>query len=115
MSQRTEEITEAVHNRAQEERGASDQERKTFTDTPELRGGETWEQATGHSGTRRAWATSLLMVASFMLAGAGMTFGPRVLLWIGAGLFVVLGVYGLATHAWTDYERAPRTTTNSGS
>jgi peptidoglycan/LPS O-acetylase OafA/YrhL len=105
MTERTGYANEPVRNKAQEEREADSQDPKPFTDTPQLEGGETetWEQSTGHSGTRHAWTVSLAMVASFLLAGAGMTFGPRLLLWIGAGLFVVLGIYSLATHAWTDY------------
>jgi hypothetical protein len=43
------------------------------------------------------------MPASFLLAGEGMTFGPHVLLWIGAGLFVALAVLGFALRSWTDY------------
>jgi hypothetical protein len=111
MSERTgyaNEANEPVRNKAQDEREADGDDPKPFSDTPEIEGGETWEQSTGHSGTRHSWAVSLAMVASFLLAGAGMTFGPRVLLWIGAGLFVVLGIYSLATHAWTDYARDTR-------
>jgi hypothetical protein len=89
-------------NQAQEERGAAGEDRKRFTDAPEISGGEKWEEPSGHSGTRHAWSVSLAMVASFLLAGVGMTFGPRVLLWIGIGLFCALGVYSLATHAWSD-------------
>jgi hypothetical protein len=103
MSERTGYANEPVRNKAQEEREADGADPKPFTDTSEIEGGETWERSTGHSGTRHAWAVSLAMVASFLLAGAGMTFGPRLLLWIGAGLFVVLGVYSLTAHAWTDY------------
>ena len=58
----------------------------------------------GHGGTRHSWSVSLAMVAAFLLAGAGMTFGPRVLLWVGVGLFVLLGLYSLAAHTWTDHE-----------
>ncbi|WP_157436065.1 hypothetical protein [Actinospica robiniae] len=43
------------------------------------------------------------MLASFLLAGEGLAFGPRVLLWIGVGLFVALCVGGFAMRAWTDY------------
>jgi hypothetical protein len=100
--------TEPARNQAQEEREADDQDTKRFTDTPEVLGGETWQHASGHSGTRRAWTVSLAMVASFLLAGGGMTFGPRALLWIGIGLFAALGVYSLAAHTWTDYARAPQ-------
>lgn len=72
---------------------------------PDAAAAETWEQTTGYSGTLRAWAVSLAMVASFLLAAGGMTFGPRSLLWIGVGLFCALGVYSLAAHAWTDHVR----------
>jgi len=34
--------------------------------------------------------------------GAGLTFGPRVLLWIGAVLAVPVGVLGLSTHVRSD-------------
>lgn len=105
MSGQTRETTETVRNKAQEEREAAGEETKSFTDTPQLADGETWENATGHSGTRRAWVVSLAMVASFLIGGVGMTLGPRVLLWIGAGLFVLLAVYSLAAHTWTDYAR----------
>ncbi|HEX4790088.1 MAG TPA: hypothetical protein VH372_16600 [Actinospica sp.] len=99
--------TERVRNKAQEEREASDKDVKKLTDTPDIRGGETWENATGHSGTKHAWAISTAMIAAALLAAGGMTFGPHVLLWIGVGLFVVLGVYGFATRAWTDYVHEP--------
>ena len=71
-------------------------------------GSETAQRAPSHSGTCRAWAVSLAMVASFLLAAAGMTFGPRTLLWIGVGLFGAFGIYSLAAHAWTDYVRDHR-------
>jgi opacity protein-like surface antigen len=103
MSMRSASINESGHNQAQEERGAADTDTKRFTDTPEISGGEKWEESSGHSGTRRAWTVSLAMVASFLVAGVGMTFGPRLLLWIGIGLFVVLGVYSLAAHSWSDF------------
>lgn len=97
------ESTASVRNQAQEERGAAGHEQKTFTDTPQVGGGEKWSEPSGHSGTRRAWALSLAMLASFILGGVGITFGPRMLLWIGSGLFVVLGAYSLTTHAWSDF------------
>lgn len=95
----------AVHNKAQEERAAADDEPKRLADTPDLADKETWAHPAGHSGTHRAWAVSVAMLASFLLAGEGLTFGPRVLLWIGVGLFVALGVLGLAMSAWTDFVR----------
>lgn len=97
--------SEAVRNKAQEERKAADEDVKRFADTADVEGGESWAEATGHSGTRHAWAVSISMVASFLLAGAGLTFGPRVLLWVGVGLFVALAVYSVATRSWTDYVR----------
>jgi hypothetical protein len=111
MAERTQYATHStgpVRNKAQEERHAADEDIKRFTDTADVLGGETWEYPTGHSGTRSSWAVSLAMVGSFLLAGAGMTFGPRVLLWIGAGLFVALGVYSFAAHTWTDYTHDPQ-------
>jgi hypothetical protein len=62
----------------------------------------------GHGGTPRSWSVSLAMVAAFLLAGAGMTFGPRALLWVGVALFVVLGAYSLAARTWTDHDRRHR-------
>jgi hypothetical protein len=103
MSQHDLHGTDRVRNKAQEERAAADKDVKKLTDTADVRGGETWEDATGHSGTKHAWAISLAMVASALLAAGGMTFGPRVLLWVGVGLFVALGLYSVATRAWTDY------------
>jgi hypothetical protein len=94
---------ESGRNQAQEERGAADTNTKKFTDTPEISGGEKWQEPSGPSGTRRAWTVSLAMVASFLLGGVGMTFGPRLLLWIGIGLFAVLGVYSLVAHSWSDF------------
>lgn len=113
MAERTRNATEPVRNKAQEEREAADGDVKQFTDTADVLGGERWAHPAGHSGTRHAWAVSFAMVAAFLLAGGGMTFGPRVLLWIGAGLFIVLGVYSLATHAWTDYVRDTRPAENT--
>lgn len=103
MSVHSASTREPVRNQAQEERGAAAEERKSFTDTPQIRGGETWSAPSGHSGTRRAWAVSAALLVSFVLGGVGMTFGPRLLLWIGSGLFVAFGVYSLATHSWSDF------------
>lgn len=108
MSGRNRDAFEPVRNKAQEERQASDEEVKRLTDTPEAQGGESWAEASGHSGTRRAWAISLALVASFLLGAAGLTFGPRVLLWVGVGLFAALAVYSLAGRVWTDYVRDTR-------
>lgn len=112
MSDRTRQPTGPLRNKAQEEHGAADSETKVFTDTPDIPE-ETWANPSGHSGTRHAWAISLGMVASFLLAAGGFTFGPRVLLWIGIGLFVALGVYGFARSAWTDYVRDPKQESSS--
>lgn len=95
-------------NTAQEERRAADQDAKKVTDTAQLGGGETWEHPSGHSGTRRSWLVSVAMIATFLLAGGGLTFGPRVLLWVGVGLFAALGVYSLAGHTWTDQDSRER-------
>jgi Flp pilus assembly protein TadB len=105
MSGRTEHSSEQVRNQAQQERAAADEDRKKFADTADFADKETWGHPAGHSGTRRAWAVSTGMLASFLLAGAGLTFGPRVLLWIGIGLFVVLGALGFTVRVWTDYVR----------
>lgn len=93
-----------------EELGALAEDAEKLTAAARTDDGEsdTSRRATDHGGTLRAWAVSLAMVASFLLAAAGMTFGPRTLLWIGVGLFCAFGVYSLATHAWTDYVRDHR-------
>lgn len=100
--------TDWVRNKAHEDRSAHPKDVERVTDPPDVRDGETWEEPTGHSSTRHAWTVSLAMVAAFLLGGAGFTFGPRVLLWVGVGLFVALGVYSLAAHAWTDYDHGNR-------
>lgn len=92
-------------NRAQQERHAADDERKRLTDTPDLRGGEKWSQARGHSGTRRAWLTSVLVLAGVALAAAGLASGLHVMLWIGIGVVLVTAAYSVAANVWTDYER----------
>lgn len=92
-----------TRNKAQEERAAADEEPKKFADTAQLGEPETWAHPAGHSGTRRAWVISIGMLAAFLLAGGGFTFGPRVLLWVGVAVFVVLGVLSFAIRVWTDY------------
>ncbi|HEX4791500.1 MAG TPA: hypothetical protein VH372_23760 [Actinospica sp.] len=106
---RTAKTREKVRNKAQEERHAVGRDLKKLADTASVE--ETWEHASGHSGTRRAWAVSIGMVAAFLLAAGGMTFGPRVLQWVGVGGFVVLGVYSLAARTWTDYVHDTRRST----
>jgi len=106
-----EETHETVYNAAQEARGAADDERKLLADTANVRSGETWGNASGHSGTRAAWLASALIIAGFVLGGVGLTFGPHLLIWIGAALVVLVGALGLSTHVWSDYRtrsRAPR-------
>lgn len=103
MSGRSRHLPEEVRNKAQEERQAADEDVKKLTDLPDIQGGERWDHPVGHSGTRHAWLVSVAMVACFLLAAGGFTFGPRVLLWIGVGLFAALGIYSLASRAWTDY------------
>ena len=93
----------AGHNVAQRQRKAADAEVKRFADTANVRGGETWGNASGHSGTRAAWIASGVIVAGFILGGVGLTVGPRLLIWIGVGIIVVVGAFGLATHVWSDY------------
>jgi hypothetical protein len=99
----TEQTHEAVYNAAQEARGAADDDIKTLTDTANVRGGERWGNASGHSGTRAAWLASALIIAGFLIGGVGLTFGPHLLIWIGAGLAVLVGALGLSTHVWSDY------------
>lgn len=94
---------ESVYNAAQEARGAADGERKLLADTANVHGGETWGNPSGHSGTRAAWLASALIIAGFVLGGVGLTFGPHVLIWIGAAVAVLVGVLGLSTHVWSDY------------
>jgi hypothetical protein len=60
------------------------------------------------SAARHAWGVSLAMVAAFVLAAVGITFGPRELLWAGVGLFFALGVYSLVSHTWTHYVQDAR-------
>jgi hypothetical protein len=108
MSGRTKYPSGPARNKAQEERAAADEHTKSLADTPDLGGRETWAHPAGHSGTRRTWAISLGMLASFVLAAGGLTFGPLALLWIGIALFVVLGAYSVKTHAWSDFVREKR-------
>jgi hypothetical protein len=91
-------------NRAREERGAGVRDVKRLADTAQIEGGDRWDRPSGHSGTRRAWVVSLAILACVLLAAGGMTFGPRLLLWVGAGLAVVLGAYSLVARVWSDYE-----------
>jgi hypothetical protein len=99
-----EEAEEVVYNAAQEARGAAGDDPKKLVDTADVYGGETWDNASGHSGTRAAWLASGTIIAGFALGGAGLTFGPRVLLWIGTAVAVAVGVIGLSTHVWSDYQ-----------
>ena len=108
MSERTQQIPVAAHNKAQEEHAAADDEPKRFVDTADLADKETWAHPAGHSGTRRAWTISVSMLASFVLAGVGLTFGPRALLWIGVALFVALAAVSFGLSVWTDYVREKR-------
>ena len=96
-------LPENTRNAAQEARQVADDEVKRVADVPSVRGGETWGSATGHSGTHAAWGVSGVILAGFLLGAFGFTIGPRVLLWIGVGIIVVAGAYGLITHAWSDY------------
>jgi hypothetical protein len=98
-----EQTHEAVYNAAQEARGAADDDLKTFADTANVRGGETWGNASGHSATRGAWLATALIIAGFAIGGVGLTFGPHVLIWIGAALAVLVGVLGASTRVWSDY------------
>jgi len=108
MTGRTRHPSGPVRNKAQEERAAADEETKRLADTPELAGQEMWAHPSGHSGTRRAWAIALGMLASLILAAGGLTFGPRVLLWIGIALFVLLAALSFTVRTWTDYVREKR-------
>jgi hypothetical protein len=97
----------AARNTAQTERKAGDDEVKKIADTANVQGGETWGNASGHSGTRAAWYASGGVVAGFLLVAFGMTVGPRLLIWIGIGVIVLVGAFGMATHVWSDYEPEP--------
>lgn len=81
----------------------ADDEVKRLADVPSVRGGETWGNASGHSGTRAAWFLVGAILAGFVLAGVGITVGPRLLIWMGAADVVLLGAFGMITHAWSDY------------
>ncbi len=96
-----------THNVAQAERKIAADEVKRIADVENVRGGETWGAASGHSGPRAAWLASWIVIAGFALAGIGLTVGPRLLIWIGAGITVVTGVLGMATHVWSDYGPDP--------
>ncbi|MBR7829127.1 hypothetical protein KDK95_22660 [Actinospica sp. MGRD01-02] len=108
MTGHTRHTTGPLRNKAQEERAVEGSEIKKIADTPSLADQETWDAPLGHSGTRRAWALSLSMLAAFILGAIGLTVGPRVLLWIGVAAFVLLGAFSLATRTWTDYVGAKR-------
>ena len=94
---------EVVENVAQRERGVGDEERKRLVDTANVHGGETWGNPSGHSGTRAAYAATGLIIAGFIIGGIGLTFGPHLLIWIGAAIAVLTGAIGMATHTWSDY------------
>jgi hypothetical protein len=91
-------------NRAQAERHASDQDIKRVADMPSIRGGEKWAEAKGHSGTRRAWVLSVLVLVGAVLIAFGMTVGPFLLVWIGIAAVVLAGGYSLVSRTWSDYE-----------
>lgn len=115
MTGRTHQLSGPVRNKAQEERAVADEEPKRHADTADLAGQDTWAHPSGHSGTRRAWALSVGLLASFGLAAAGLAASPRVLLWIGIALFVILAAYSVSTRAWTDYVRERRQLPGDGS
>lgn len=96
-------LPESTHNTAQEARQAADDEVKRVADVPSVHGGETWGNASGHSGTHAAWFVTGVILAGFVLGGVGLTFGPRVLLWCGVAVVVLAGAYGAVTRAWSDY------------
>ncbi len=98
-----ERVEESVYNAAQRERGVADGDRKKIRDGANVRGGETWGDSSGHSGTRAAYTATGLVVAGFIIGGVGLTVGPRVLLWIGVALIVLTGALGMLTHVWSDY------------
>jgi hypothetical protein len=93
----------AVYNAAQQEREAADHSVKKLADTANVQGGETWGNASGHSGTRLAWLASFGVIVGFLIGGIGLTVGPHLLIWIGAALAVGVGALGLFTHVWSDY------------
>jgi hypothetical protein len=97
----------SAHNTAQSQRNVGDDEVKKIADTANVQGGETWGNASGNSGTRAAWSASGGVVAGALLVAFGMTVGPRLLVWIGIGVIVLVGALGMATHAWSDYEPEP--------
>jgi hypothetical protein len=64
ISGEIDEKSEGLRNKTQEERTARDGKTKKLANTPQMAGDETWENPSGHSGTRRAWAVSVAMIGS---------------------------------------------------
>jgi len=93
----------SARNTAQEARQAADDEVKRLADVPSVQGGETWGNASGHSGTHAAWFVTGVILAGFVLGGVGFTFGPHALIWFGVAVVVLAGGYGVLTRAWSDY------------
>lgn len=100
---RTGENRPEMHNVAQRARAAQGHEKKRFADSANVRGGETWENSVGHSGTRAGYVATGIVVAGFILGGVGLTVGPKVLIWIAAGIVVLTGIIGMLTNVWSDY------------
>ena len=98
-----EEAEQDVYNAAQKARGASGHEVKKLTDSANVLGGETWANPSGHSGRPIGYVASGVIVLGFILGGIGLTIGPRLLIWIGVALIVIVGAVGMATHVWSDY------------
>ena len=96
-------VRENAYNAAQEAREAADDEIKKIADVPSVHGGETWGNASGHSGTHTAWLSSGAIITGFILGGVGFTVGPRLLIWIGVAVVLFVGVFSVVTHAWSDY------------
>ena len=100
-------LPETTHNAAQEARQAAGDEVKRIADVPSVHGGETWANASGHSGTRAAWFATGAILAGFVLGGVGLTVGPRLVIWIGVAVVVIVAVFGTMTHVWSDYRPRP--------
>lgn len=57
-----------------------------------------------HSGRPTSWAAVAVIIAGFVAGGLGLVLGPTWwLFWVGAGLTVAGGIFGLATGIMEDY------------
>lgn len=61
--------------------------------------------AEGHNtGRLTSWVAVTVVVIGFAVGGLGLVLGPSwILFWVGVGITVVGGVYGLAMGIMEDY------------